>query len=297
MAHNQELDLLKERALVHFELLLGLWNIQFQLIGDAEYDFLSPTRTNDKSFGACRFNVRKGIGADFAGISYSKAQFEQVGLGFSKEDFAGFSAYGESNPNFDIIGLCQRIHNIDTYSQAAKRLREDCDKIDGGKVDISLIAEQAAARYEQARLKKEQMRQVAERIWKYCQDVKGSIGENYFKSRCIQLNSPEPNMKFHPRVYNSELKIHIPAVVFRVTRDPDSELEAVHRIFLAADGSRKARLEENKKAIGSIVGKGIWFGTPGEKLHVCEGPEEALSWRFGGYKPFVVSTVYATNFH
>lgn len=297
MARNRDLDLLKERALYHFEMLLDIWKIDYQKIGPYEYDFLSPTRSNDTQFGACRFNVRKGIGSDFAGISYSKKEYEQIGLGFTKEDFAGFSSYGESNPSFDIIGLCQRIHRLDTYSEASKRLIEYLDQIDGGKINVTELAERAASRYEQARLTKEKMRATAERIWGYCQDIKGTIGETYLNTRNIIPTSVEPNMKFHWRVFTSELKKHIPALIFKVSREPNSQLEAVHRIYLGPDGTRKARLEDNKKALGSIEGNGIWFGTPCDKLYICEGPEEALNARFVYDKQFVVSTVYAANYH
>lgn len=291
-------ELLKERALINFETLLALWKIEYQIIGDSEYDFLSPTR-RDTSFGACRFNVSKGIGADFAGIKFSKGEYESIGMGFSKEDFAGFSQYGESNPNFDIIGLTQRIHSIDSYSKAAERLKADLDKIDGGNVDTAYLAGQAALRHAQREAQREKMRGIASRMWNYCKDIKGTIGENYLHSRGIYMQDHdiEPNMKFNAKVFNGELNIYIPAILFKVSDKPDGELRAIHRIWIARDGSRKARLQENKKAIGSVQGCGIWLGTPCDILYICEGPEEALSVRVGFERKFVVSTVYSTNYH
>ena len=44
-------DQLREKALANFELLLNHWGIEFQLIGEHEYDFLNPTRQDD-NFGA-----------------------------------------------------------------------------------------------------------------------------------------------------------------------------------------------------------------------------------------------------
>lgn len=294
---KMDYSLLKERALANFETLLLLWDVDFVKATETEYDFLSPTRHNDKTFGACRFNIRKGIGSDFAGLSYSKAQYEQVGLGFSAKDFAGFSEYGESNPSFDIIGLCQRIHSYDTYSKAAERLEQDLNSIDGGKVDIAKLAEQVAIRHEQLKLQKEKMRNISERIWSKCKDVKGTIGEVYLNTRGIELSEVEPNMKFHYKIFNKELNCYIPALIFRVSKNPTSALEAVHRVWIALDGTRKARLEEAKKAIGSIEGNGIWLGSPCEKLYIAEGPENALDLRFRGGCKFVVCSVYSTNFH
>lgn len=293
-----EYDFLKERALIHFEMLLALWKIDYQCIGENEYDFLSPTR-EDTNFGACRFNVAKGIGADFAGMRYGKSEFEQIGSGFSRDDFSGFTEYGASNPNFDIIGLSQRIHNISTYSEAAQRLKQDLDQIDGGNVDTAYLSGQIALRHEQREIQRQKMRDIASRYWRYCRDIKNTIGETYLNSRGIYMQDHdiEPSMKFNNRVFNQELQLYIPAVIFKVSDKPDGNLLAVHRIWISRDGTRKARLEENKKAVGSIQGNGIWFGAPDKTLYVCEGPEEALTIRLVHNRKFVVSTVYSTNYH
>lgn len=292
-------ELLRERALIHFESLLAVWKIDYVTIGKDEYDFLSPTRKEDKSFGACRFNCAKGIGADFAGLSYSRQEFERVGQGFSREDFAGFTEFGEARNTFDIIGLTQRIHDIDSYWRAADRLKKDLDNIDGGNFDNSFLAGQIAERQAAREAQKEKMRLIADRQWKYGRDIKGTIGETYLNSRNIWLQDHdiEPNMKFNGKVFNAELVKYIPAVLFKVSASLEGELKAIHRVWIAADGSRKARLTENKKALGSIEGNGIWFGTPHEVLYVCEGPEEGLTIKYVMEKNFVVSTVYATNYH
>lgn len=292
-------ELLRERALINFETLLTLWKIDYQVIGKDEYDFLSPTRLNDTQFGACRFNVRKGIGSDFAGVSYNKEEYESIGPGFSKEDFAGFTAYGEVNTSFDVIGLCQRIHHLNSYPEAAERLEADLKNIGEGNIDEVFLAGQIAERHAQREAQRERMRQIADKQWKWARDVKGTIGENYLHSRDIfmQDHDIEPNMKFNGRVYNRELDRYIPAIIFKVSDRPDGELRAIHRIWIAADGSRKARLTENKKALGDVVGNGIWFGVPGKILYICEGPEEALTIRYNANRPFAVSTVYATNYH
>lgn len=292
-------ELLRERALIHFETLLALWKIDYQLVGKDEYDFLSPTRRDDTSFGACRFNCAKGIGADFAGISYTYEDFKKIGLGFNKEDFAGFTQYGEAKNTFDVIGLCQRIHNLNSYSEAYNKLKKDLDSIDGGKVDNSFLAGQIAERQAHRDAQKEKMRLIADRQWKYGRDIKGTIGETYLNSRGIHMQDHdiEPNIKFNAKVFNMELDRYIPAVLFKVSPSLDGELKAIHRIWIAADGSRKARLTENKKALGSIEGNGIWFGIPDERLYVCEGPEEGLNVKYSIERNFVVSTVYATNYH
>lgn len=288
-------ELLKERALNYFEILLLHWGVEYTKIGANEYDFLSPTR-KDTNFGACRFNISKGIGTDFAGTAYTKTDFESIGPGFTKEDFAGFTKYGETKCGFDIIGLAQRIYNSDRYSEAAKRLEEDLDQLTDSKADIISLTTQIAIRHEKIKLQQEKLKLISSRIWHASSSIKGTIAEQYLNSRKIYPDDDVSCAKYSRKIYNKELSCYIPAILFKVSDAPDSELKAIHRIWIAKDGSRKARLEENKKALGSIKGGGIWFGQPCEKLYVCEGPEEALSIKYGLKRQFVVSTVYATNY-
>jgi hypothetical protein len=294
MAHGKY-ELLKERALIHFEMLLITWGKDYIKAGDNEYDFLSPTRSTDTSFGACRFNVSKGIGADFAGTNLRRQDYESIGIGFDKSDFLGFSSYGETRNSFDIIGLAQRIYNKATYKEAAEQLEKDLDGLNAS-VSKEQLLDKIAEREALIELRRGKSLLSANKMWSKCLDVTGTIGETYLNSRKINGPFNEPNMKFHRAVYNTELNLFIPAVLFKVSKTHDGMLEAVHRIWIADDGSRKARLQESKKAIGQVHGNGIWFGTPSNTLYVCEGPEEALTVRCTIGKTFVVSTVYATNF-
>jgi DNA primase len=83
-------------------------------------------------------------------------------------------------------------------------------------------------------------------------------------------------------------------LIFRVSKLPETETMAAHRIYLKRDGSGKADVPAPKKALGAKQGNAIWFGTPGASLQVAEGPESALSVRACGY-PFVACTIDAGN--
>ena len=288
-------DLLRERALANFEQLLDFWQIQYRKISADEYDFLNPTR-DDKNYGACRFNIKKGTGADFAGTNYTSSDFKRLGLGFTEEDFAGLSkgTHGRSQWGFDIIGLCQRLNGLHSYSEGAKLLtaaltgiRQQGDYVKPDKdAKDKRENERSAGRLKSLK--------AAERTWSICKSYIGTEGETYLRSRKI-YGIDEPNIRFHNRVYNSELKAHIPALLFKVSKSPDGPLEAIHRIYIAKDGSRKAFLTNPKKALGDIKGAGIWFGKPSRELCIVEGPETSLAVRCLGF-PFVVSTISATNY-
>lgn len=287
--------LLKERALINFELLLIKWGITYQKSGE-EYDFLSPNRI-DNNFGACKFNAAKGVGNDFAGVSLPRKLIESIGIGFGPEDFAGYSKYGESRTSFDVIGLCQRVFNIHTYKEAAEHLDRELQGIETSPRSTIELLNRSIKRDLEIEARRGKSLYLAARAWKYCKDVNGTLGENYLKARGILGPYIEPSMKFHSRIYSKELNNYCPSLVFKISKTPDSDLLGIHRIYLSDDGSKKANVTEAKKAIGYVQGNGIWLGEPDDNLVVCEGPEEALSVRYGYKKKFVVSTIYGTNYH
>lgn len=298
MFSKDKYALLKERALANFDLLINYWKLEYIKIGDNEYDFLSPTRA-DNNFGACRFNVAKGYGADFAGVSFSKKEYESIGKGFCREDFAGFTEYGQTRNGFDIIGLCQRIHNRNSYQEAAELLKQQLIEISQNAQILEITKEDIDKRYKEIEARKAKTLEWANKAWKYSQSFKNTLAEKYLNSRGIFLQAweNEPNIKFHPKIYNKEIEKTVPCVLFKVSNSPNGELRAIHRIWIALDGSRKAKLSNPKMALGSIEGGAIWFGDPCEKLYIAEGPEEALNIKYNFQRNFVCSTVYATNFH
>jgi putative DNA primase/helicase len=68
-----------------------------------------------------------------------------------------------------------------------------------------------------------------------------------------------------------------PGIVMTMTKAPGGEAEALGRVWLTEDGSAKASVKPNKAALAPIHGLACWFGTPGPRLIVVEGLEDALS--------------------
>lgn len=285
---------LRNDALANFEQLLNLWKIEYQKVGDYEYDFKNPTR-EDRNFGACRFNILKNIGSDFALRTFNEDDFKILGASFDKNDFAPMSTENqERQAGFDIIGLVQRINRLPSYREAAELLRKHIILL-RSKGDLQDSTEATKEREDTIARRNLFMIKRVTQVWGYCKSVRGSIAENYLYNRAIENTADEPNMRFHPRIKNKELDKMMPALVFKVAKSPQDEITALHRIYLTMDGAYKADLVNNKMAYGPIKGCGIWFGAPGPKLYIAEGPENALSLREAGCD-FVVSTVYSTNF-
>ena len=286
---------LRERALANFELLLTYWKLDYKKISPTEYDFLNPTR-KDTNFGACRFNIQKGLGADFAKHTYTDSEFKSFGKGFDSSDFASFSQYGEINSGFDIIGLTQRLYNLNTYQEAAKALTSVLKKLSEDNELVKITKAQVEKRQQDILDGKKKKFDYANKLWGHSRPIKNTPGEIYFEHRGL-FGVNESSIKFHYSVWNAELKINIPCLVFKVSKSIDSEMQAAHRIYISKCGTRKAYLKDAKLALGEIKGGAIWFGEPDMKLYIAEGPEEAINIKYLYEKKFVCSTVYANNFH
>ena len=289
-----KLETLRQEALANIDLLFHLWGLNYIQVNDDEYDFINPNR-NDKNFGACRFNVSKGLGADFTGTSFQGNDYRSVGLNFDKSDFASFTPQGQVGFGYDIIGLVQRLFNLKTYGEASKLLEKQLKDL-AKNHNIKRVTLLDVVKKKQLKDDKSRSKLIfAKNTWQSCSPVKGTHGEKYLHSRAIYLDYYPKSMRFHPRVMNAELKSTLPALLFSVTIAPESELVAIHRIYLSQFEPRKAQVNNPKMALGSVEGAGIWFGEPNEELSIIEGPENALSAVCLGY-PFAVSTVNAANY-
>jgi hypothetical protein len=76
-----------------------------------------------------------------------------------------------------------------------------------------------------------------------------------------QLGRQPWALRFHPALWNEETQRHWPALVAAIV-DPEGQLTAVHRIWLAPDGSGKAPLRDRKMTLGRYAGGVIrlWRG-------------------------------------
>jgi len=286
-------DQLREKALANFESLLDLWGIEYKKITEVEYDFINPTRY-DKNYGACRFNINKGRGADFASVTISESDCNNIGNGFTKEDFVGYVNGTAQKAGFDIIGLTQRIRHTNTYQDAAGWLSRDLQAIKDNGSLIVPAKDAAERRRKDQRQQQQKIVELSQRLWHAAKEIKNTKAEVYFNSR--ELHPQEKTIRIINYLRHKGTDKRYPTVIFKVQEALDGPIVAIHRIFLKEDGNGKADVPEPKMALGRIKGAGIWFGTPSDTLYVAEGPENALYIREVGIK-FVVSTVYSTNYH
>jgi hypothetical protein len=128
---------------------------------------------------------------------------------------------------------------------------------------------------QRARRKHAQPNAGALAIWKSCKPAKGTKVETYLVSRGIQTFVPQ-TLRFHPGLKHPSGGIW-PAMVALVMSGHHGTPLAVHRTFLAQDGSGKAPIEPQKMMLGPCRGGAVRLGDPGRLLMVGEGIETCLA--------------------
>lgn len=115
----------------------------------------------------------------------------------------------------------------------------------------------------------------ARRIWSRTRPATGTIVETYLKARGLTVPIP-PTLRFAV-LRHGPSGLDLPCMVGAVQLWPSHEVVAVHRTFLAPDGSGKAEVSEPKLSYGPIRGAAIRLAPLGEVLLIAEGIETTLS--------------------
>ena len=113
--------------------------------------------------------------------------------------------------------------------------------------------------------------EVALAIWAATTPANGTLVETYFASRGLHL-PPSPTLRFHAGLKHPSGGIW-PAMVALVTRGVDDVPLAIHRTFLARDGSGKAPVDPQKMMLGPCRGGAVRLAPAGNVLMVGEGIE------------------------
>ena len=101
----------------------------------------------------------------------------------------------------------------------------------------------------------------------------GTLVETYLKARGISIPVPS-SLRFHPRLKHRSGS-EWPAMVGLVMRG--SDLVAIHRTFLARDGTGKAPVDPQKMMLGPCRGGAVRLADADAVLMVGEGIETCLS--------------------
>jgi hypothetical protein len=124
--------------------------------------------------------------------------------------------------------------------------------------------------------------EAARRLIAMCYPIGGTLVEAYLRGRGITALHGCGSLRFHSRCYyrpdeHSPTETW-PAMVAAVT-DLSDRITGAHRTWLAPDGSGKAPIDIQRKAMGDLLGHAVRFGLPRDVLAAGEGIESVLSAR------------------
>ncbi|UCI05229.1 toprim domain-containing protein [Mesorhizobium sp. B1-1-8] len=122
--------------------------------------------------------------------------------------------------------------------------------------------------------------EAARRLVAVSQPILGTIVQTYLRERGITDLRGTGHLHFHPRCYyrpdeHSPTETW-PAMIAGVT-DLGGRITGAHRTWLAPDGSDKAPIATQRKAMGDLLGNAVRFGNAGEVMAAGEGIETVLS--------------------
>jgi hypothetical protein len=117
---------------------------------------------------------------------------------------------------------------------------------------------------------------IAARITEGCKPAAGTVVERYLRSRGITILLPA-TLLCHRSLYHKESRTVGPGMVAVLDSVEGQRAPAIHRTWLALDGSGKAAVDPVRKLLGSVAGHAVHLGTPSPRLIVGEGVETTLS--------------------
>jgi hypothetical protein len=124
--------------------------------------------------------------------------------------------------------------------------------------------------------------EAARRLIAMSQPISSTLVETYLRTRGLTALHETGNLRFHPRCYyrpdDHGPTETWPAMIAAVT-NLRGTITGAHRTWLAPDGSGKAPIDTQRKAIGDLLGHAVRFGIAGEVIAVGEGIETILSVR------------------
>ncbi|MGX0975928.1 hypothetical protein ACSSVY_001638 [Roseovarius sp. MBR-51] len=113
----------------------------------------------------------------------------------------------------------------------------------------------------------------AARLWQDAQPIKGSLAETYLRRRGVTCDLPL-TVRYHSECWHGPTAKRCPAMIALVE---GGEGFAVHRTYLAPDGSGKADVDPVKLMLGNVAGGAVRLKEAQGPLVVAEGIETALS--------------------
>jgi putative DNA primase/helicase len=112
-------------------------------------------------------------------------------------------------------------------------------------------------------------------LWERSRSPVGTVVETYLRMRRISAEIP-PSIRFLPNHFHKPTHTYWPVMLAAIS-DAKGRMLALHRTYLAPDGSAKAQVQPPKMTLGQVAGLACHLATPSNDMAVAEGIETALS--------------------
>lgn len=185
-------------------------------------------------------------------------------------------AHGDRNPSLSLKNgadgrLLAHCHTGCTFTDILDALR-GLGLIEGNGTVPRIDPDEIARREAEAKAEAEKKACQAFALWKEAVPICGTLAETYLRGRGITCDLPD-TLRFHAETWHPTAK-RFPAMLALVEGGADF---AVHRTYLASDGSGKADVTPDKAMLGSVKGGAVRLTEAQGPLVVAEGIETALS--------------------
>ncbi|URW75897.1 toprim domain-containing protein [Sphingomonas donggukensis] len=127
--------------------------------------------------------------------------------------------------------------------------------------------------------------EAARRLWAIAKPIRGTLAEAYLHDRGLADVANYGSLRFHPRCWYRPNQDDAPGTreawpaLVAATRDHAGTLTGIQRTWLDPAGSGKAPIATPRRAMGDLLGNGVWFGRPDAVMIAGEGIETILSLR------------------
>ncbi|UWQ95499.1 toprim domain-containing protein [Gymnodinialimonas sp. 57CJ19] len=180
------------------------------------------------------------------------------------------AATGEHGDLLDLIAATMRISTLTDTLEEARRF---------------LVLPQPAPRLKSYAPAGRGSPKAARRLWAMGRPLAGTIAERYLINRGLSDVAHHKALRFHPDCYywregHSPLEQPEtwPALLAQVT-DLNGRQTGLQRTWFDSATAQKAPVEPCRKAMGCLLGNGVWLGNPDDVTAAGEGLETMLSLR------------------
>ena len=120
-------------------------------------------------------------------------------------------------------------------------------------------------------------RDCARRLWDSTRPIAGTVAAAYLAARGVGHVAGARSLRFHPRIPHPHVPGRFPALVAGV-QDTAGRFMGIQRIYLRADGPRKAALDPVRASLGSLAGGAVRLvPVPDDAVLVGEGIESTAA--------------------